>query len=319
MRIIRIILVFTVLLFFQRSFSQKTYSVLINDPANLNPAGISTVNSFQVHFKTFDLEFDKYYRFEGYLNTVLPINAINSHIGADMQFYQENDFVDSKIGLSYSYKKSFSKDSYLALGTKISVFSVRESLEHEIYNSAGYAVIEIEEEKLKSDILNIDIGFWFQGYNLGVGLIYNHLNNPLLEISSDYNNENKLIYYYDYDPEINAMIDYRFYFLGHFEMYNSVFAYDLKNIVDPTDKVIELNMNNIFELNKTFMFGTAWEYLKIYNEEIRLFSMLGFNLNDKYKVMVVFPMKYFRLEDGINYKSSKRYRSEFECSIYVNL
>jgi len=308
MKTIKYIVLIILLLNSNLAKCQKVFSAIINDYTEYNPAGLSTIDKYQINLKTNNFIFDNYSFNGGYLNAAIPFKKINSHIGVNAQFKIYDDLKDFKYGLSYSYSYKPSEKSYLAIGARASIYSFQDNYYMYIINNEYYI-----EKTFKSNKLNIDAGIWFQNNNLGIGVSYNHINSPehkpKVKIDPKYPNP------YLYQPEFNAIVNHKMNISENLIMENSLYLFDVTNMSELT----EINFNNIFILNKTFLFGSAWEYLKNDYSRLRFFNVLGFNLNDKYKIFLAHSLKEFFSKEDYFVNTSKRVRSDLECSFIINI
>jgi hypothetical protein len=319
MKVLKYLVILFILLNSNILQAQRVFSYIINDFSEVNPAGLSTINNYQLNVKGFNSpEMDQFFN-GGYVKLIAPINKINSKIGFHTQFFSRGDFSDIKVGLSYAYNYNISESSFLSLGLKASIFSVRDSYYMYKINGVSY-----EKRDFNSNKFNLDLGLWYQINNFGLGLSYNHINSP--EHIAGY--EPVFFYYtsliqdvifppnpYSYEPEFNIMFNHEMNIVKNFSMNNSLIMYDLINMNELTD----VNINNIFEINNTFMFGSAWEILKNEGSRIRFYNILGFNLENKYKIYLSLFSREFVSDKNRFIDTSKKVKHDFECSFVINI
>lgn len=290
---------------------QKVFSYIINDFAEINPAGISMIDSYQINIKGFNSPMHDQFFSGGYLKLIAPIEKINSRVGFHTQFYNQNDFSDFKYGLSYSYTCNLSEQSFLAFGLKASIYHNKDKYYKYVINGMNYI-----ETNFNSNKLNIDAGLWFQNNNLGIGLSYNHINSPEHKAGVEQNSwYPEIPNPYLYEPELNLMVNHKIKFIDNLSMVNSMVMYDLTN----TNNFTEIVVNNILNLNNTFLFGSAWEILSNSEYRIRFFNVLGFNLQDRYKIFLSHSLYEYESNEYIFINTSKKFRPNFECSFLINI
>ena len=162
--------------------SQEKNTYVINDLPAYNPAGISTIDTYRLHVKTYNNSFFNDY-FSGSINIITPIKKINSHISIYAEFYNYDNyynydnFSDNKIDISYSYSFHFSETSKLAIAARFSKYTVKEKIRCAFFDNYDDEY-QSSTKDVKSDIFNLDLGIWFQNNNLGIGIMYDHVNNP---------------------------------------------------------------------------------------------------------------------------------------------
>ncbi|MBI9053517.1 MAG: type IX secretion system membrane protein PorP/SprF [Bacteroidales bacterium] len=303
MKILKYLILILFLTTSSLSKSQELYSYLLNDFAENNPAGLSTINNYQLTLKAYGYNFE-----DGFIRAIVPIRKIQSRIGLSAEYYgyYDNELNDVKYNLSYSYSYLFSEKSYLAIGVKASLYRLRKAYSILISN---YLI----EGDFKSDKFNFDVGIWFQNNNLGIGLSYNHINSPE-HIGRYYYHSYKAVNIYKYEPEFNLMINHELKISDRLKMKNNLFLYDIMYLHERQ----EISINNIFSLNNTFSFGVTWDYFNYLKKELNLGFVMGFNLKDRYNIM--FIDRFYEFESNKSFRNpTKRIHPGFECLFTVNI
>lgn len=293
--------------------AQGVLSYIYNDFAEVNPAGISTVNSYQLNIKGFNqLQIDQYTYNGGYLKFIAPIEKFNSGLGFHLQYFESgnsDELKDTKFGLSYSYKHYLSETSYLSVGIKGSLYTLKYKYYKYIINYQAYGETDFYSYKF-----NLDAGLWIQNNKLGIGLSFNNINSPehITGQVYDYRKPNPFLY----EKELNIMVNHNLSLTDIFSMNNSMIMYDAINM----NELTEICVNNIFNVNKTFIFGTAWELLMNEHYRVRLFNIIGINLKDKYRLYLSYFMNEYESINYFEYLNIwDRKRQDFECSFVINL
>jgi hypothetical protein len=317
MKIIKSLVIILLLLSTNKLIGQKVFTYIVNDFSEINPAALSNTETYQLNIKGFNSP-DYNYSFNGgYLKLIVPVKKINSCFGFHTQFYTKKDFSDVKYGLSYSYKHNFTESSFLSFGVKGSLFTMKDKYYKYIINGIRYGETDFESNKF-----NMDAGIWFQNNNLGIGLSYNHINSPehLAGLASEYQYTEELDLQYPnpylYESEFNIMVNHNVGITEFFTMTNSLVMYDVINL----NELMMLNINNIFELNNTFIFGSAWEVLQNNETQITFNSIIGFNLNNRYRIYLSYRIRENKSNDyAFNNISLKKVQPNLECSFIINL
>jgi hypothetical protein len=307
MKYIKISIICLLISYSDLAIGQKVFQFLINDFSDYNPAHLSTSDNFQLNLKAYNSFLPENYFSGAYMKGSAPIKKTNSTLGFDFQYFEAGDLKDIKAGLAYSYQLKLTEQSTLAIGLKASLYSIQDKYYTLYINGTPYL-----EKEFKSNKLNLDAGLWLQKGLSGIGISFNHINSPVHHAGIQY--ESKENNPYAYYTEINLMADNKLLLTDRLNLNNSLFIYDIGKI----DLKREMAMNNIFEVNKTFIFGTVWSFLNQEETIISLHSIVGFNLNNRYKILIAYKQNEIVLNKQRINQYEKRIRSDFEGTFLIN-